>query len=46
MQIDVPQIITYTLVLSKGATIVDMAVIVTPANDYELPASVLAALEV
>ncbi|PWZ36650.1 Aldose reductase [Zea mays] len=28
-----------------GATIVDMAVIVTPANDYELPASVLAALE-
>jgi hypothetical protein len=34
------------LLLSKGATIVYMAVIVTPANDYELPASVLAALEV
>jgi hypothetical protein len=33
------------LLLSQGATIVDMAVIVTPATDYELPASVLAALE-
>ncbi|NP_001169001.1 Binding partner of ACD11 1 [Zea mays] len=34
-----------TAMLLTGATIVDMAVIVTPANDYELPASVLAALE-
>jgi len=31
--------------LSQGATIVDMAVIVTPATDYELPAEVIAALE-
>lgn len=31
--------------LLTGATIVDMAVIVTPATDYELPASVLAVLE-
>ncbi|XP_066348641.1 binding partner of ACD11 1-like [Miscanthus floridulus] len=31
--------------LLTGATIVDMAVIVTPASDYELPSSVLAALE-
>lgn len=31
--------------LLTGATIVDMAVIVTPANDYELPSSVLVALE-
>lgn len=38
--------VTYILLLSQGATIVDMAVIVTPATDYELPASVLAALEV
>eukprot|EP00267_Zea_mays_P033606 XP_008667991.1 nucleic acid binding protein isoform X1 [Zea mays] len=34
-----------TAMLLTGATIVDMAVIVTPANDYELPSSVLAALE-
>uniref|UniRef100_A0A0E0DHS9 RRM domain-containing protein n=1 Tax=Oryza meridionalis TaxID=40149 RepID=A0A0E0DHS9_9ORYZ len=34
-----------TAMLLTGATIVDMAVIVTPATDYELPASVLAALE-
>ncbi|KAG8066059.1 hypothetical protein GUJ93_ZPchr0004g38527 [Zizania palustris] len=34
-----------TAMLLTGATIVDMAVIVTPATDYELPAYVLAALE-
>lgn len=34
-----------TAILLTGATIVDMAVIVTPATDYEVPASVLAALE-
>jgi len=34
-----------TAMLLTGATIVDMAVIVTPANDYELPSSVLVALE-
>ena len=34
-----------TAMLLTGATIVDMAVIVTPATDYELPADVLAALE-
>ncbi|TVU15915.1 hypothetical protein EJB05_39476 [Eragrostis curvula] len=34
-----------TAMLLTGATIVDMAVIVTPATDYEIPASVLAALE-
>nr|BAJ98581.1 predicted protein [Hordeum vulgare subsp. vulgare] len=34
-----------TAMLLTGATIVDMAVIVTPAPDYELPADVLAALE-
>ncbi|XP_062185787.1 binding partner of ACD11 1-like [Phragmites australis] len=34
-----------TAMLLTGATIVDMAVIVTPTTDYELPASVLAALE-
>ncbi|KAL5213829.1 hypothetical protein ABZP36_002981 [Zizania latifolia] len=34
-----------TAMLLTGATIVDMAVIVTPAIDYELPAYVLAALE-
>jgi len=30
----------------QGATIADMAVIITPATDYKLPASVLADLEV
>jgi len=34
-----------TAMLLTGATIVDMAVIVTPATDYELPAEVIAALE-
>ncbi|PAN39858.1 hypothetical protein PAHAL_7G274900 [Panicum hallii] len=34
-----------TAMLLTGATIVDMAVIVTPATDYELPAEVVAALE-
>ncbi|CAL5025673.1 unnamed protein product [Urochloa decumbens] len=34
-----------TAMLLTGATIVDMAVIVTPATDYELPAYVLADLE-
>ncbi|KAM3369995.1 hypothetical protein ACQJBY_017704 [Aegilops geniculata] len=34
-----------TAMLLTGATIVDMAVIVTPATDYELPADILAALE-
>ncbi|KAJ1272562.1 hypothetical protein BS78_06G211900 [Paspalum vaginatum] len=34
-----------TAMLLTGATIVDMAVIVAPATDYELPSSVLAALE-
>uniref|UniRef100_A0A0D9W8V7 RRM domain-containing protein n=1 Tax=Leersia perrieri TaxID=77586 RepID=A0A0D9W8V7_9ORYZ len=34
-----------TAMLLTGATIVDMAVIVTPATDYELPAYVLASLE-
>uniref|UniRef100_A0ACD5UEX7 Uncharacterized protein n=1 Tax=Avena sativa TaxID=4498 RepID=A0ACD5UEX7_AVESA len=34
-----------TAMLLTGATIVDMAVIVTPATDYELPAYVLAELE-
>ncbi|KAK3143824.1 hypothetical protein QOZ80_4AG0305450 [Eleusine coracana subsp. coracana] len=34
-----------TAMLLTGATIVDMAVIVTPATDYEVPASVLASLE-
>ncbi|RCV40784.1 hypothetical protein SETIT_9G083200v2 [Setaria italica] len=34
-----------TAMLVTGATIVDMAVIVTPATDYELPAYVLADLE-
>ncbi|KAF7091811.1 hypothetical protein CFC21_094365, partial [Triticum aestivum] len=28
-----------------GATIVDMAVIITPATNYQLPATVLADLE-
>jgi len=30
----------------QGATIADMSVIITPATDYNLPASVLADLEV
>jgi len=30
----------------QGATIADMAVIITPATDYKLPTSVLADLEV
>lgn len=34
-----------TAMLLTGATIVDMAVIVTPATDYELPAYILAELE-
>lgn len=32
--------------LVQGATIVDMAVIITPATNYQLPAAVLADLEV
>jgi len=38
--------ITQIHALMQGATIEDMAVIITPATDYKLPASVLADLEV
>jgi hypothetical protein len=38
--------VTRGFIAVQGATIVDMAVIVTPATDYELPAYVLAELEV